>query len=89
MPARWSASFKIQTGGFPTPKAQESCREILLRSRAGQHLCGIMMALALQHKELRNEDGEPRSKEMLAKHKESLPLVSVSSTKKILPAYQS
>lgn len=50
-------------------------------------VCGIMMALALQHKELRN--GEPRSKEMLAKHKESLPLVSVSSTKKIPPAYQS
>lgn len=41
------------------------------------------MALALQHKEPSKEDGEPRSKEMLAKYKESLPLISVSSTKKI------
>lgn len=52
-------------------------------------VCGVMMAPALQHKELRKEDGEPRSKEMLAKREESLLLISVSSTKKIPPAYQS
>lgn len=40
------------------------------------------MVLALQNKELRKGNGEPRPKELLAKHKESLPLISVSSTKK-------
>lgn len=75
---------------FPYPKStgelQGDPSEVMSWTAS---VCGIMMALALQHKELRNEDGEPRSKEMLAKHKESLPLVSVSSTKKIPPAYQS
>lgn len=80
---------KFKAGGFTSRKHRRTAGDPSEVTSWAAPICGVVMALAHEHKELRKEGREPRSKEMLAKHEESLPLVSVSSTKKIPPLYQS
>jgi len=80
---------KIQAAGFPPENDRRGAgRSFGILSWAAL-VCGVVIALAVQRKELGKEDGEPRSKEVLVKHKESVPPISASSTKKIPPAHQS
>lgn len=83
---------QLQNSGcwFPTQKrTDEALGEPLGILSWAAPPCRVTTVLGHQGRELRKEDGEPRSKEKLGKHEASVLLISASGTKEVPAVYQS